>query len=324
MRTIVFGFLFFLFTIVLVLQFISVGMAIMADRYSYLPFIGLLFVISILYAQWFEKAENTGASAIIKKTIPFITIVFALIFCVTTYARCKVWKDNQSLWTDVIKIYPEAAIAYKNRGVDLVENQQYDLALADFNSYLKIVHDDGSVYSNRANIYGLKHEYNLALADYSQAIALEKNKSSEAYLNRGITYSMMKIYDKAMLDYDKALSKEPRSIAVFQNRGYVLIEMKEYQKAIENFNQLIALTQNDFNAYFYRGLAYYNLSEYQKSIDDNTASIALNPSYGSAYQNRAICYNQLGNYKNALADALKAKELGAPLDAFIETLRSKQ
>ena len=202
-RIFFFGFFFFLFTILLVLQFISVGQVIIAERYSYIPYIGLLFLLAMAYSNSFIPSSGKTFSKMLAIIITGVIIIAGCTFSYITYNRTRIWNDDESLWTDVIKKYPGARQAYKNRGLHYVEKKQYDLAFQDFNNYIAIKQDDGTVYSQRGNLYGLQHKYDLALKDYSKAIILENGARYEPFLNRAITYSLMKDYSKALIDYDK-------------------------------------------------------------------------------------------------------------------------
>jgi len=315
-----FGFFFFLSTIILVLQFVSVGQVIIAERYSYVPYIGLLFMIAVVYSNYAGSLSGKGFLQILKTIFPAGAVIAGCIFCYITYNRAQVWNNNESLWTDVIKKHPGVAVAYKNRGLHYVDNKQYDKALQDYNNFIAIKQDDGTVYSQRGNMYGLQRKYDLALNDYSKAIALEKGTRYEPYLNRAITYSLMKEYSKAIVDYDKALNIAPDSLIVYQNRGYLLIETNNYAQALENFDKLISLNKHDYNAFYFRGFAKYKLGKMKEAIKDYNASIALNPGNGNAWLNRAFCYRDMGEREKAMEDALQAKGKGADAGALIKSL----
>ena len=112
-KTIIFGFLFFIFSIVLVLQFIPVGAATMADRYSYIPYIGFLFIL----AKGYEQLLLSPKLIAYKKQANFVLILFFTGFTVIANERTKVWKNDSELFTDVINKYPNSGDAYINRGV---------------------------------------------------------------------------------------------------------------------------------------------------------------------------------------------------------------
>src|SRR4030095_1705332 len=124
-----FAIAFFTVTIFLVLQLLPVGDAVMADRYSYIPSIGLFY----LFGEAFNYLWNK------RYKVPVIAILglFALFFCVRTFQRTGVWKNDLTLFSDVIDKYPTVAIAYNNRGSFLWDEKKYDEALVDYNKAIE-------------------------------------------------------------------------------------------------------------------------------------------------------------------------------------------
>lgn len=332
-KILAFGFLFFCFTIALVLQFISVGQVIMADRYTYVPYIGLLFPIAMGY-EWLQD-QKEKKYILYKRTFMLLLIVCTALSIWLTRERTKVWKNSDVLWTDAISKYPSSE-AYRNRGSYLVNKVAYDLgkkkvdenefdrALEDFNISIKMNPDNAKVYINRANIHGLKNQFDLALSDYSKAIELDKT-DAQTFFNRAITYSIMKQFGKAAEDYTTALALNPGLIAAKENRAYVYVDNGNYEKAIADLNELIQLNASNSNYYFYRGFAYFKKGNTPEALADNTKAIQLNPEYSAAYFNRSVINKASGNIKEALNDALKAQNLGYAVDAgYLNELKNKQ
>jgi len=331
-RVIAFGFLFYLVTVALVLQFVSVGQVIMADRYSYLPYIGLLFPIAM--GVDFLKQQNNARLDGVKKLAMPLLLVAAIVCAWLTFDRCKVWKNSDTLWSDAIVKYPNSE-PYRNRGSYLVNKagydkgekkpgeNEYDRALADFNISIAMNPNSAKVFTNRANIYGLKNNFDLALADYSRAIELDKS-DVQTFFNRAITYSIMKQFDKAIDDYTTVLAMQPDLMAAKQNRAYLNIDNNTPAKALEDLDALIKYNPGNPDYYFYRGLAYYKLGNNQAALADNSAAVQLKPDYTNAWFNRSVINKALGKNADALNDALKAQSLGYAVDAaYINELKGK-
>lgn len=318
----VFGFLFFFFTIALVLQFISVGQVIMADRYAYIPYIGLSFMLGEAF-HWLQN--QTAHKYSLYKKLAFLALLFFIgTLSYTTFERCKVWKNTETLWTDVLSKYPQVDMAYKNRGNFYAERNQFDKALNDFNNCIALNQRDAKVYSNRGNIYGLQKKFDLSLADYSTSITLQSKDNLEAYLNRAITLSMMKEYKRSFEDFDKALAISPNSLKIFQNRAYSYLGNGDFEKSIKDYDFVISQTPKESGAYFFRAYDYFQLNKYTEAIRDNSKAIELNPAYTAAYFNRSVSFKSIGNFKSAMEDALKAKELGYNVSSeYLEELKKK-
>ena len=120
------GWFWFLGTLVPVIGLVQVGAQSMADRYAYVPFIGL-FIMLVWYLADIVK-RNAG----IKFSLILISVVVILILSVLSWQRCQLWGDQFALWNDVLKNH-KVAFAYNFRGLAYVDKGQYSLALADYN-----------------------------------------------------------------------------------------------------------------------------------------------------------------------------------------------
>lgn len=331
-RGVLFGFLFFCITIVLVLQFITVGKVIMADRYSYLSYIGLLFPIAMGYA-WMQE-QKAEKFILLKKVATIILIIYAVIFIFLSFQRVKVWKNSDTIWSDAIQKYPNGE-AYHSRASYLVnkaaidkgqknaEVNEYDRALSDFSMSIQLKTRDAGVYVGRANIYSLKGQFDSALSDYSKAIHLN-DADAQTYLNRAGAYILMKQFNKAIVDYGTALTLDPDLFEARKNRSYAYTQIGDYKSTVVDLNEMILEYPGNADYYFYRSYAYYKLGDISLALQDNDLSIQLNPDNTIAYYNRSLINKALGRYAAALQDALKAQSLGYSVDAqYINELKSK-
>jgi hypothetical protein len=134
-RKIVFGSLFFLITAFLSLQLFPTGTALVADRFSYLPSIGLSFIIAEL-ALWIYRKGGRGSGMVVIAAL----ITMVVVLSVLTWKRCGVWNNNLALWQDAISKNPDSYIplAYVNRGVAYVDIGADERAIADFDRALMI------------------------------------------------------------------------------------------------------------------------------------------------------------------------------------------
>lgn len=330
--TFVFGLLFFCITIVLVLQLITVGKVIMADRYSYLAYVGLLFPIAMGY-EWLQEQKNQNI-ILLKKIAKISLIIYAVVFIFLSFQRTKVWKNSDTLWSDALDKYPNSE-AYHSRASYLVNKSaidkgqknvaenEYDRALSDFSKAIQLKTLDASIYTGRANIYSLKGQFDSALTDYSKAIQLNPS-DAQTYLNRAGAYILMKQFDKAIIDYTKALTLNPNLIEARKNRSYVYGQIGNYERSVIDLNEIIRQYPANADYYFYRSFAYYKMNKYILALEDNNMSMQLNPDKNSlSYYNRSLINKALGKYKDALGDALKAQRLGYKVDErYINELKA--
>jgi protein O-mannosyl-transferase len=332
-KVLFFGAAFFIITIAMVLQFISVGKAIMADRYSYLSYVGLFFIIAMGY-DWVQNNTDNRWD-IYKKGVTVLLGGLFVFFFYKTYTRTKVWVNSDVLWTDAINTNPNNDEAYRNRGHYLMNKGAFDVdkknvgpveeerAFADFNNAIRLNPTNARDFINRANIYGTRSQFELSLKDYSKAIEIDST-NAEVFANRAVTYIKMQQYEQAIADYNKALAIDPDYLPAKQNRAYSYVVMGKYENAIVDLNELISRNASNVDYYLNRAVAYFNTGNMPAALADNTVAIGLNANSSIAYFNRSMTNKALGKYKDALDDALQAQRLGYAVPAdYINELKAK-
>jgi tetratricopeptide (TPR) repeat protein len=317
LKSYVFGIGFFIATIILVLQFISVGAAIMADRYSYIPFIGSIFLLLYLIEQsnLFKNKKNY-----------FIVGITALsvIFSIQCYKMVETWTNSETLWSNVIELFPYrieqngnvvkiiengVEVAYKNRGNYYRENGRMDLAFEDYEVLVRARVNDPLVYSNMGNMYAMENKFDKSIEMYKLALERDK-KIFDVYLNRGITFGKMGKHEEAIKDYHSALEIRKNDLQTSILMCHEYLNAQQFDEVINNVEPIIKNQPTNFEGYFLRGTANVNKGNFNPAIADLNKSIDLNPNYPYSWYNSSIAYNAVGDKKNALDRALKAKSLG--------------
>src|SRR5205085_7551897 len=129
-----FGLGFFSITVFLVLQLLPVGGAIMADRYSYIPSIGIFYLAGEGFYWLWNRRSTSGY-----RTPAIILLAISTIFySIQTHARCDIWKNGMALWQNVISQYQTIPQAYINRGVIYAKENKDEEAIADYTKAIKI------------------------------------------------------------------------------------------------------------------------------------------------------------------------------------------
>jgi hypothetical protein len=277
-KVIVFGILFYIVNLLLVLQIVSVGLTIVSERYTYVPYIGLAFTAGMLLSRVKIVAE--------KKLLWVVSVFAAVIFGTITFLHSSVWQNSGALWSHVIFHYPNSPYARTNRAQYLIPLAQsmtdpakkdslLNLALEDCSVTLKNDHRHVPGYQNRINIYLLRNQTTEALADADSLIKYDANNPA-GYLTKGIVYS----------------------------------RLNDSENAFANLNKTIALNPNSDMALSLRGTLFVNnYQKFAEALSDFNKAIQLNPK-GEYFLNRSICYYRLGNMEKAKADAQTALQKG--------------
>ena len=318
-RIVVFGFLFYFFNVVLVLQFLSVGPTIMSERYSYVSYVGLFFLVGHLYVFLKEHARKNirTLGIVMSVALPIAFVSYGLI----THDRCKVWKNPVTLWTDMIEKYPFTDHGYTKRGSYYGKNGDYDKAFKDYQISIQLKPKDFKVFNNMGNIYGSRGEFTKAIEHFNKALEIDP-EYADAYLNIAITYSMMQQPEKSFEYYDKAVALGLTDLKVYTNRAQTFYAVKDYTNAIADYSLVLKTRRFDPISLMYRGLSYYFLKYYDNAISDYNRVLQIEPQNPYAYNNRSLCYKDKQQFKLALSDAQNAKKFGLQVkDEYINNLK---
>jgi len=237
-KEIFFGFAFFLTTVFFVLQLLPVGKAIMADRYVYIPSIGIFYLAGEAAWRWYRS----GNIAITNHKVAGVVLAGALIvfFSATTYARCEVWRDSLTLWSDVISKEENAVIAYNKRGIVWAGQNNTDRAFQDFSKAIQLSSVEPQTYNSRGNIYVAQKKYDEALADYNKALELDPAYSF-AYNGRGVLFIQQEKFTEAVSEFSKAIELQPRYAAAYFNRSIAQHSLEHQTSSCQDLQQAVSL-----------------------------------------------------------------------------------
>lgn len=203
------GYLFFMATILLPLANIGVGGYFMNDRYTYLPSMGLYWLMTdVLINALRAKYPH------LMKYLFAVLIFYAALMGAISFKYSKVWYDGVSLWSDAIRQYPQTAFIYNNRGTAYAQKGQDDLALKDFNRSIELDPRSASAYNNRGTIYNKQKRFDLAYEDFSRAIQVDPFYAY-GYFNRCEPDLRLNRPHEALMDALKA-----RSLGMIVPDGY--------------------------------------------------------------------------------------------------------
>lgn len=331
-RESIFGLSFFLICIILVLQIIQIGYTVVGDRYTYLSYAGLAITVFYLWENTLKVKINSSKFNIIIKSF---FVIYGLFFCLLTFSRNAVWKDNNSLWTDAISYDNTCSFAYYNRASSSFAAKDFPSALVDYNMALKNNTKDADSYNNRGLCKYLLKDYRGAVGDYNLAININ-SKSAEFYINRanakdklsdfkgavddytkaiviipsnaeiyyyrGLSNSALGDTGNAINDFESALKINPENAEIYKTIGNLKINKNDKEGALNAFSKAIEINSADADAYNNRGNLKYDINDKQGSLEDYTSAIKIKPDFEGAYFNRANAKMSMGDLTGAVDD----------------------
>jgi Flp pilus assembly protein TadD len=277
------GWLWYIGTLIPVIGIVQVGGQARADRYTYIPLIGL-FIMAVwgipeLLKKWRHRKEALFASSAL--TISCLFIV--------TWTQVGYWQSSIMLFEHALKVTGNNSLAYNNLGVAYSRIGNYNQAIGDLDRAIEINPLYADAYCNRGVAYGRLGNNNQAIRDLDRAIEI-KPLSADAYYNRGVAYGKLGNYKQAIGDFDRAIEINPLYADAYCRRGYAYNTLGQHQRAIEDCNEAIRLKPDYVLAYKTRGVAYACLGQYKNARENYDEVIRLNPDDNDTYYNYACSF----------------------------------
>ncbi len=315
-RAVLFGLAFFLINIVLVLQFFRVGGALMADRYTYVPYIGLFFAL----AWWLDERRESGAAVSLAKPIlAGILILLAPLSAVQTWRRCEVWRNGGTLWNDTIRKYPHQIYdAYLNRGwYNHRVARRLDAARRDFDEAIALNPAAFSAWLDKGLLLAETNQLDSAYVCFDRVIRLNPGVT-DAWNNRGVIRLRRGDLAGAISDFSKTLELDPANRSALGNRASAYSLANDFGRALEDGRRAAALDPANPENHFQMGLALHGLRRDREAIAEYDAALRLTPGgdsrSGRYHLYRSYAWSALGDRRNALSDAQEAQRAGEAVD----------
>jgi protein O-mannosyl-transferase len=320
-RIIAFGFSYFIANVIFILQFISVGAAIMADRYSYVAYFGLFFMIAYFLNELIKRIPE------IKTAVIATLLVVSGALSYLCYERTYAWHDSETLLSDAIEKYPlRALLSYKWRGNYYLDAGDLDDALKDYNILSMLHAADAKVYDRIGVIYTIKKDYQKAIEAFSSSLGVQNNVY-RTYLDRSMLYSLNGDTINALRDFITAYQLNPMAETVLADSSFNFVQTKKYDLAIGNYYMLLKVNNANPFYYFYRGVAEFGENKTDAAIKDWLIGIKFNSKdvLQSASYDLSVAYDGLGEDSLAVHYAEMAQAVGYKVAPdFLATLKQKK
>jgi protein O-mannosyl-transferase len=308
------GWFWYLGTLVPVIGLVQVGEQAMADRYMYIPLIGIFIALAWGIPEWLKNGQQ--------KFLPIVAGIVIPILMLLTWTQVSHWKNGITLFKHAISVTKNPSssfvIAYNNLGHALVSEQRYEEAIIQYrqaikmNPYYSKAHNNlghslselkrydeaiehyqqainieakyAEAYNNLANALGKKGKLKESVAYYNEAIRF-KSDYAEAHFNLGVTLAQQGRIEKAISQYRNALKINPDFILAHNNLASMLGQRGKFLEAIEHYRQAIMLDPGFAKAHNNLGSTLAQQGRFEESIEHFERAIKIDPNYIDAQKN---------------------------------------
>ncbi len=209
------GWLWYLITLIPVIGLVQVGKQAMADRYTYVPLIGI-FVVLAWGLPDLLAASDTSPVRFRRTLLSLAAIGVVLILAFTSYRAVGVWRDSISLFSQALKVDPTNALAYNNLGNALVDIGEFSRAIYCYRKALKYRPEYADARYNLAEAYRQAGDVDKAIAEYKRVIRMYPNYI-KARNNLGSVYALQRKYDLAIAQFKAVLKIDPENEGARKN-----------------------------------------------------------------------------------------------------------
>jgi tetratricopeptide (TPR) repeat protein len=273
------GWLWYLGMLVPVIGIVQVSYsAAHADRYTYLPQIGLYLMVTWWVADftegWRKRRLLLGGLSV---------IILSALICA---ARIQVsyWKNAELLWNHTLATTTNNYIAHNNLGNTLKDQGKLDAAISRFQSALQIKPDYAEAHNNLGNTLARIGQTDQAMVHLQEALKINPDKD-ETHNNLGNVLAAGGRLDAAIVHYWKAIEINPGNANAYNNLGIALVRIGQIDTAIVQFQKALEIDPGHLIALNNLGKALAGRGQYREAAVHFQRALEIDPGYAAARNN---------------------------------------
>jgi tetratricopeptide (TPR) repeat protein len=338
-RLIAFGILWFFITLSVESSIIPIRDVIFEHR-VYLPSAGLFIAtaagISAIIGKFGDRLPS------LKKNLILGTIIVIAALALATYARNGVWKDEVTLWRDVVAKSPGKTRPLYNLGEAYFARGQFNEGIQAYQDAVRVKPDDteahynlGVAYTKVGRINDAMNEYLIAISlDPNNALAhnnlgsafLEKGRHSEAvrefraairimpdyagaHLNLGSALMLTGQNNEALEHLMTAAALDPYTADPYVNMGIIYDQQGRLPEAAQSFQSALRISPSEPGIHYALARAYVNLNRLEDAVGEFQVAVRIRPDYADAHHDLGAIYFKLGRIQEAISEFQKVLEI---------------
>jgi tetratricopeptide (TPR) repeat protein len=272
------GWLWYLGTLVPVIGIVQVGQQAMADRYTYMPLLGLFIMIAWGFG---SLAENHPGRRLLLSSLAGL-VLSALAVC--TFIQLSYWKDSITLFSQAVKVVPGNSVACRILGNNLAKEGRTAEGTRYLAEALRIDPQDWIAESDLGLALEGKDRTAEAIYHYTRALTINP-RFANAHFNLGNILLKTGKYQEAAGHYLEAIKAEPGRIDARANLGVALYKEGKPREAIEIFREVLPMYAGDAAMNYFLGLAYASVGSIEESIICFEKALSIKPDFPEARHN---------------------------------------
>jgi tetratricopeptide (TPR) repeat protein len=298
------GWFWFLGTLVPAIGLVQVGFQARADRYTYIPMIGIGIMIAWGAAELFRR--HTTALAIAAG-------IAILAWLLVTRSQVETWIDSRTLFTHAISVTTDNYVAHSNLCSLNARENRIPEALPHCQAAIRIKPDYSDAHTNLADIYRLQGRLDDSIAESREAIRLNPRDATPLANLANLLGYQGKLEESAG-KYREALHVSPAHVVARVGLAWTLAQLDRRDEALALLQETVRIHPDYAAAHAQLGILLGSLGRPQEALDALTESIRLNPNDASAHYNLGVTLSAQGRFGEAIGEFQRSLALN-PRDA---------
>jgi tetratricopeptide (TPR) repeat protein len=299
------GWLWFLGMLVPVIGILQVGRQGMADRYTYLPSIGLFLALVWEVA---ELAAKVPKRAAVRVALPVATAALLAVLAVVCQAQVKTWHDSKSLFGHAIAVTPRNYLAHLNYGVALAHDGREDEAIAEYIKAIAIQPNMVEAQAAYGTALHAQGRYAQALPHLRRALRL---RPDDAQLHRTLAINLedMGRRDEAIDELNEALEIDPRFADAHYGLGSLLDKEGETEEALEHYRKALEINPDLTELYGPTGTLLAARGDLAGAAHYFAEAVRRQPDSATACYNLGVTLERMGKIEEARGYYIQALQI---------------
>ncbi len=297
------GWFWYVGTLVPVIGLVQVGRQAIADRYTYIPLIGIFIIIA-----W-GIPELMASAPRMKKWLATSAAIVLLILMVLTQKQTQHWKNSITLFTHTLEVTSNNPIPHNNLGHALANKGQTDDAIEHFREALRIKPDFQEAHDNLGHALASKGQTDDAIEHFREALRI-KPDFVYAHNNLGSALAKKGQTDDAIKHYREALRIKPDYEDAHNNLGSALANKGQTDDAIEHFREALRIKPDLEEAHNNLGSVLAKKGQTDEAIEHFLEALRIKPDFQEAHNNLGSVLAKKGQIDEAIRhyqEALRIK-----------------
>ncbi len=296
------GWLWFCGTLVPAIGLVQSGGQAMADRFTYVPSLGVL-LLSIWGAVELTRRWRYRVIAL------SVAGTAALVLCMAlTRQQIGYWKDSEALFRHALEVADNNYLAQKALGAALVNKGQTEEAITQFEEALRLRPNYAEAHNNLGAALEKKGQIDEAIRQFQEAIRLEPNYLN-ARNNLGVGFLKKGQIDEAISLFREVIRLKPDYAGVHYNLGAALLKKGQTDEAIGQYQEILLLKPDDAMAHNKLGAGFLSKGQIDEAIIQFQEAIRLKPDYADACNNLGVAFGRKGQIDEAISQFQEALRL---------------